>query len=84
MTTTQAAGEAVDTGRRLDLARCQALVAIGGDGTLHELLQVRCLLSAAAYGAQGHSQLCMTHTHTHSVAHTHTHTQCPSPAEFSL
>ena len=37
--TTQAAGEAVDIGKRLDLTSCDALVAIGGDGTLYELLQ---------------------------------------------
>ena len=43
VTITRAAGEAVDIGRHLDLATCDMLVAVGGDGTLHELLQVcRC------------------------------------------
>ena len=40
VTTTQAAGEAVHIGKQLDLATCDVLVALGGDGTLYELLQV--------------------------------------------
>ena len=38
--TTTRAGEGVSFASRLDLRSCDALVAVGGDGTLHELLQV--------------------------------------------